>query len=105
MIAGLRMRQRVAVSCLATSHMATGQAYSGRGAHSAFGTDGAWNLERAVCLAHVRAFTRLDACHTISSPKIRIEVYSPRRIFIADRVFFINIAIVKGPTPPGTGVR
>src|SRR5215831_3427356 len=30
--------------------------------------------------------------------------YDPRRNFAACRVFFINIATVRRPTPPGTGV-
>ncbi len=36
--------------------------------------------------------------------RIQIRAYIPLRIFAARTVLAINMAMVSGPTPPGTGV-
>lgn len=65
-----------------------------------------------LVISRAALFVSLRCGHSLAlivailrSPRTQTEVYATRRIFIAVSVFFINIAIVNGPTPPGTGVR
>jgi hypothetical protein len=98
MPARLRMRQRMTASRLATANVSAGQAYSCRSVYPALRARCRRDFKPAVGLLQMRAFFCIDSLH--------IPLFSePRRIFIAVRVFFISIAIVSGPTPPGTGVR
>jgi hypothetical protein len=98
MPARLRVRQRVATCCLAAADMSARKAHSSGRAYAALSTSCALDFQVAIGLLQMRAFFCTDSLH--------INLFSePRRIFIAVSVFFISIAIVSGPTPPGTGVR
>src|SRR5713101_7269208 len=106
------MCKGVTVCGLATSDVAASHAHTCWGAHTTFSANGVVGLKsRAVCIVEVRALAGLDLSHPgppgtqTEVLQTRTEIYATRRAFIADRVFFISIAIVSGPTPPGTGVR
>jgi hypothetical protein len=88
--------------------VAASQAHTRWRAQSALGASRSDDLARgAVSLIEVRAFVRFDISHDsgLQFSNTLTEVYVTRRNFIAVSVFLINIAIVNGPTPPGTGVR
>ena len=102
MPARLRVRQRVSACCLAAADVSARKAHSSGRAYAALGASCAIDFQPARGLLQMRAFFCTDSLHI----NLFSELFSgSRRIFIAVSVFFISIAIVSGPTPPGTGVR
>jgi hypothetical protein len=93
------MCERVTVGALATTDVTAGQTRTRRTVQSALRARGAVHFKRlAIYIVQMWTIAGFYTGHNLIPQ-------SPRRIFIAVSVFFINIATVSGPTPPGTGVR
>lgn len=74
--------------------------------HTRVGALTAHSTQLVFVISSAELFVSFTCGHSLSLILvITFQSLDPRRILIAVNVFFISIAIVSGPTPPGTGVR